>query len=365
MDYKSFDLVDFIFDDFFQEWVLHPTPESDKFWHTWIRENPEKDEKINKARAVILSLNFQAIPPSQFKKDKILQNISAIIKTEELADELNIPRENEAYSANDELEEAVIYSLPARRSRFNIWHKAAIAAAASVLMLFGIWQIFLVNPTVYEATAFGETKNLVLPDGSEVVLNANSSISYQDWKSNDDREVDLTGEAFFSVLHTKNNQKFIVHSNGVGIEVLGTEFNVNNRRGKTQVVLKSGKVMLNLTEDEKSVEAGSSLSMEPGDLVEVSGKDKKITKRVVNPDNYASWTKDVLIFDNVPLSEVFEMIQDNYGYNVTVEDEGIAQRTFESEISSKDIDLIIKILSKSFGLDITKQGQELVVKKAK
>ena len=364
MDYKNFNLVDFILDDFFQEWVLNPTPESDKFWKSWLRQNPEKESTVHKARAIMLDLDFEAIPPHQFNKHEILQNIRAAIKTEELADELEITRENEEYSMNDESEEAVIYSLPVRRFHLRNWHKVMLTAAASLLILLGVWQVFLNVPASREATGFGETKSLVLPDGSEVVLNAKSSIRYRNWNSSDDREIELVGEAFFSVVHTENNRKFTVNSNGIAIEVLGTEFNVNNRRGQTQVVLKSGNVLLNLPGDESHT-AGSSLQMKPGELVEVSEKDQKITRRVVDPEKYASWTRDVLTFDNVPLSQVFEMIQDNYGYDVTVVDEGIGNKIFEAEISSKDIDLIIRILSRSFNLEIEKQDQELIVKKAK
>ena len=364
MDYKHFNLVDFILDDFFQEWVLNPTPDADKFWQSWLLQNPEKESTVKKARAIMLDLDFEAIPPGRFNKNEILQNIRAAIKTEELTEELEITRENEEYKMNDASEEAVIYSLPARRFRFSHWHKVTATAAAVLLMLLGVWQVFLNVPASHEATGFGETKSLVLPDGSEVVLNAKSSIRYRDWQGNDNREIELVGEAFFSVVHTEDNRKFTVHSNGVAIEVLGTEFNVNNRRGMTQVVLKSGKVLLNLPQEESDV-AGSPLHMKPGDLVEVSEKDQKITRRVVDPEKYASWTKDVLTFDNVPLSQVFEMIQDNYGYNVNVVDEGIGNKIFDAEISSKDIDLIIRILSRSFNLEIEKQGQELIVKKAK
>lgn len=366
MNYQKFDLIDFMLDEAFQDWVLNPTLESQKFWENWIRNNPDKAPVIQKARAIILEVDFEGSNIDEFNKEETLQNIKAIINAEALTEELNISKEDEEFHADDEVGEKLIYSLPTQNSFIKTWHKAAIAASVSLVAMMGIWLVNFNNQEVFYSTNFGETKNVTLPDGSEVVLGANSTISFQQkWQGDHDREIDLNGEAFFSVVHTENGQKFIVHSNCVAIEVLGTEFNVNNRRGKTQVVLQSGTVKLNLDTDLKQSSGETVLKMEPGDLIEVSKNDQKVTKRVVNPEKYGLWTQDVLVFDSVPLKEVFEMIQDKYGYNVTVKDSGIENKIFEAEISSKDIDLIIKIISQSFMLDIKKQGNELIVRRGR
>ena len=358
MNYQKFEPIDFILDESFQDWVLSPTPASEEFWQGWIRQNSHKEAVVQQARAVLLNIDFQDASPGTFNQAKVLENVKAIIKADELTNELNIPRPNEVKAQRTEVNEAVIYALPRRK----IWYRISIAAAASVLILLGVWQLFTTSAPHHYATEFGETRELLLPDGSTVVLNANSSISYYDWTIQEDREVDVSGEAFFKVVHTENDQRFVVHSEGVGIEVLGTAFNVNNRRGRTQVVLQSGKVALSLT-DQKLPSEETAFSMQPGDLVEVAGRDKKITKRVVNPEKYAAWTQGVLIFDNVPLREVFEIIQDTYGYDVTVKAAGIEHEMLEAEIASTDIDLIIEILSKSFSLNIEKHPNQLIVRK--
>ena len=355
MNYQHFEPIDFILDDSFQEWVLHPTSDADRFWQTWMWQHPAKAATIEQARAMILAIDFQGIDPQAFDKNKVLQNIQASIKTHELADELNISRDYRPSGFGRKVDEATVYPLPPRA-----WYSVGVAATVSLLALLGVWYLFLFNPTLHYAAEFGETKEVVLPDGSTVVLNANSSISYRDWSPNEDREIDLNGEAFFTVVHTAQDQKFIVRSRGVGVEVLGTAFNVNNRRGKTQVVLESGKVLLKLPEQPLPATAAT-FKMKPGDLVEISEDDKKVTKRVVNPEKYAAWTQDVLLFDNVSLREVFEVIQDTYGYHVTVENQGIEDKMFEAEIASGDIDLIIEILAKSFNLEITKRNNELVI----
>ena len=361
MNYKEFELIDFVLDESFQQWVSSPTPESDKFWRLWLEENPGKKKVINQAKSVLESIDYKKTALSEKDKVDILNDIRAKIKADELTEELRIHSDE---VPDDDVDETVIYSLPLRKTKRFYWVPVA-AAIFLLLAVIGYWVLFPIGERVIYQTAYGETEHIDLPDGSRLVLNANSSISYQsNWDDKQDREVELEGEAFFTITHTPDHQKFIVHSNNVEIEVLGTEFNVNNRRGKSQVVLQSGKVKVNLKQTRgKESELDDMLIMEPGDLVEVSDKDTKITKKVVTPENYSSWTNGILIFNKMPLSEVFEMIQDNYGYNVIVLEEGIEQRLFTAEISSKDLDFIIIFLSKSFGLDIEKHHDELLVKK--
>lgn len=361
MNYKDFELIDFVLDESFQRWVLETNPQSDKFWQRWMEENPDKKEMINRAAAVLKSVDYKKSSLSETDKVNLMNDIKAKIKADELTTELEMHVDE---VPDDDVDETVIYSLPLKKAR-GLYRIPVAAAILLLLAVAGYWMFSGSERVVYE-TAYGETEHIKLPDGSRLVLNANSTISYlSNWDSRDEREVILDGEAFFSIEHTPDHQRFIVHSNNVEVEVLGTEFNVNNRRGKSQVVLQSGKVKLNLKPvwEQRESDLENVLVMQPGDLVEVSDKDTKITKKIVNPEYYSSWTNDILTFDKMPLSEVFELIQDNYGYNVIVLEEGIEQRLFTAEISSRDLDFIIVFLSKSFNLEITKHNNELLVRK--
>ena len=89
-------------------------------------------------------------------------------------------------------------------------------------------------------TDYGKISRLVVPDSSVVVLNANSTIKYEKkWDKNAPRELWLNGEAFFDVKHLDNDHKienyerFIVHTNNTTVEVLGTSFDIRERRGRT------------------------------------------------------------------------------------------------------------------------------------
>ena len=180
------------------------------------------------------SLDYKKSNLAATDKANLLTEIQAKIQADQLADELKIHGHE---IPGDDVDETLIYSLPLRKNR----KRYRVPVAAAVLLLMMVTGYLLLFPSIEKVvhqTGYGETAQLSLPDGSQVVLNANSSISFlPDWDEKKERTVTLEGEAFFSISHTVDHQKFIVHSKNIEVEVLGTAFNVNNRRGKSQVVL--------------------------------------------------------------------------------------------------------------------------------
>jgi len=114
-------------------------------------------------------------------------------------------------------------------------------SAAVVLLLLGSisWFWFDGKKSVVIQTAYAQQKMVVLPDQSQVKLNANSTLSfYKNWKNDEVRKVWLTGEAYFEVEKTQRaDNKFQVITDDLKVEVLGTVFNVNARSIATEVFL--------------------------------------------------------------------------------------------------------------------------------
>src|SRR5690606_39997728 len=157
-------------------------------------------------------------------------------------------------------------------------------------------------------TAYGETRNIVLNDGSKVILNANSSLTWKtDWKTDSIRFAKLQGEAFFDVARVElssadatisnvggERMPFQVKTPDLVIDVLGTMFNVSDRRGETQLHLEEGSIKLELLDSRHEVREGSDLNtsrkkmiqpvavntilMLPGETVEYSAKSMKLEK---------------------------------------------------------------------------------------
>ena len=247
---------------------------------------------------------------------------------------------------------------PARRvARHSRW---AIAASVTGLLLLAAagWLILNPRPTTYQ-TAYGETQSIVLPDGSAVTLNANSSLTVAD-DFREQREVWLQGEAFFEVEKVRDPDqaaytKFIVHTNRLQVEVLGTTFNVQDWAKKTRVVLESGKVQLTSATNQQ-------LALEPGELAEVSEADQTIQKKRVNPGLYSAWTQNRLLCDETPLQEVALVIEHRYGKRVVFEDTGLRNRLVTGSIPIHDLSLLTEVLQESLAITIQTYEDRLIIR---
>jgi len=237
------------------------------------------------------------------------------------------------------------------------YYKVAAVVALLVISVAVYFSLQTWNAEVTYTTAFGETQEITLPDQSTIILNANSTLRYhKEWTAQQSREVWLEGEAYFTVTHTENNQKFLVHTNNLEVEVLGTQFNVNNRRGKTEVVLNSGKVKLNLEKDKKE-----EVFMEPGDLVAYSAENQDYERKQINAEVYTSWKNNLLIFDNKPLAEIAGTLEDNHGITIRFATPEIEHKRFTATIPADNVEVLFTMLSSSF--DIEKDKNTIIIHK--
>lgn len=330
--YEDFDVRDFVSDAYFWKWVKAPSRETEEFWETWMRLHPEKKSAILEARRLLRAIDFKKTSHEDINADALLHRIRGSI-------EMSQP----------------VAPAPIESS----WQWSRVAAALLAIFVSG-FVLYYVGNTLYGQvnvkTAYDENETVVLPDSSVVVLNANSKIEYaRHWSDEKTREVWLTGEAFFKVQKSpgKGNAKFVVHTTQVSVEVLGTEFDVTDRRGKTVVILNSGKVKL---KSEKA--SGHEIMMVPGELAELSS-DNKFVKRSVNTSLYSAWKEGKFIFNKTSLNDIIQIIEDTYGYTVQLDVAGIGDETFTGIIPTKNLDTLLKVLSESYDVTITKSDGQL------
>jgi ferric-dicitrate binding protein FerR (iron transport regulator) len=216
-------------------------------------------------------------------------------------------------------------------------------------------------------TGYGETRKVSLPDGSLVSLNANSTIRFSKaWEKDKVREVWIQGEAFFSVVKKQGAAslvKFVVHTRDLDVEVLGTRFNVAERRQQTQVVLEAGKVRLKLNKAEAAGKLPPVLYMDPGQLVEYSTAGRRLAKKTIKPTLYTSWKDGKLIFEDTPLAQVAAIIEQTYGLKVVVEDKSLYRETITGTLRSDNVDLLLESLSLSISVGIERKHQKVIFKK--
>ena len=262
----------------------------------------------------------------------------------------------------DEKAEAMLSQIFQHERRIPIYWYRVAAVLAGLALLAGVLYFGMVNDdqTLRYATHYGETKTFLLPDSSRVTLNANSSLTFRTSEQSV-REAWLEGEAFFEVRKVSDIQsssepvKFIVHTAHLDVEVLGTAFNVNDRRGTTQVVLAHGKVRLETQQNEQ-------LTMQPGELAELSSPDAVLTKQAVNPVDYTTWRENKLVFKRTPIRKVAQTIEDYYGLEVRLEGDW-ANQQITGTIPTGSQEVFLEVLAESMGVEIGQEGNRLVLKK--
>lgn len=168
---------------------------------------------------------------------------------------------------------------------------------------------------------------VVLADGSQVWLNASSQLRFPFAFSGDQREVFVDGEAYFKIA-ANAAQPFIVHIGDTRVEVLGTEFNVNNYGKKTVTAsLLKGAVAVN-REEERVV-------LKPGNEV-VCSETGKMSVQAFGNDNILEWTEGTYRFNKTPLSVMTEVIPRLYDVQVVFDNKEIAGLMFTGVINKHD-----------------------------
>jgi transmembrane sensor len=278
----------------------------------------------------------------------------------EAAENEDITRHNleQRYEALERKIDTPVYETRPRQFWWSTYSGIA-ASLAGILMLTSIAMYFYKQDIkLTHKTGFGEIKNLTLPDGSTVVLNSNSMITYsKNWQKV--RNVRLDGEAYFHVTKTIDRKPFTVEMTKTGkIEVLGTDFNVNHRAKNAKVVLRSGLIRLKL----RSMTGNKDLLMHPGELVEISSNE--IRKKRVNPALYDTWTSRKLVFENTSLKEIATMLKENYNLDVEVNDADLLNRKISGTAPINDLTQFLNALSGSFNLEITRDQRRVIIKAA-
>ncbi len=228
-----------------------------------------------------------------------------------------------------------------------------IAVAASVLVLIGIGSLFFLGDSPIENTtvsvANGERKEVKLPDNSTVSLNANSSIVYNKGSWKEERNVELKGEAFFSV---KKGKRFRVTTKHGTVEVLGTQFNVLDRNERTEVICYTGKVRVTDSKGKSTIlTKGMAARMNKGVLTD--SWDPEINEK---PD----WQLGYSTFENVPLQDVLDELEAQYAIDVKVKAD-INGRTYHGAFPHDNLDQALALIFGPMQLNYTKENGTIVV----
>jgi ferric-dicitrate binding protein FerR (iron transport regulator) len=242
------------------------------------------------------------------------------------------------------------------RSNHYVW--LFVAASLSLLATLTVYiEWDLLRYKTY-STAYGEIESFILDDGSKISLNANSSLRVSRFGfGKSTREVFLKGEAEFSVVHTKDDKKFLVHTQDqLEVEVVGTEFVVYSRERGSRVVLSKGKVLLRSLADTTR----RAISIMPGEVVTIQkGAFKKLSKQ--RTTTHTDWKDHRFTFDHTPVQEIAYQVEERFGIKLLVTDTILARReltgTYQAENAKELLDVLVRVLD----VKITQNDQKLLL----
>lgn len=206
---------------------------------------------------------------------------------------------------------------------FKLWQ--TISVAAILLMSLGVYM----NSSKTYTNGIGDTQTIVLEDGSEINLNANSSLSHKRFFWSDNKTVNLIGEAYFTV---NKGDDFKVETSKGTVRVLGTEFNIKDR---TNFELKcyEGKVEFS----QKSKNSPAKILTKG---MQINIKEDRI-KDLTFKETIPYWTKGISNFDEQPLSLVLEELSQYF--QITFDTKNIdVNRLFSGRFDHKNLDIALK-----------------------
>lgn len=329
-DKKPIQIKELLEDPEFREWVKGDDSPSFQKWEYRYLFSEEDRDAMDQARLLLEGIPFKQRFLSEKKVDSAWENIEK------------------------SLQQPSLTTVNHSRKRSAAFMKMAAAFIVLVAAGVGIYTFYQNGEVIYE-TPYGERMDVVLADGSKVLMNANSTLSFI---RKNPRNVKITGEAYFHVAKKPvTGEPFIVTTPDLKIKVLGTEFNVNSRSQKTEVLLDEGSIELDLAELGK-------LLMKPGDLILFSASEEKVLEQKVaeKPEVITSWKQGVLLLDSITLSETLRLLEQTYDVTAVLENDEIGDRILVGGVPNDNLETCIRALQTIYKLNIELKEGNLIIK---
>lgn len=230
-------------------------------------------------------------------------------------------------------------------------------AAMLVLMVGAGWLIYTVTDSGDQMTVASSDKVLkhMLPDGTTVTLNKNSSIAYAGKFEGKTRNVKLTGEAFFDV--TPNKQKpFVIDAGNSSVTVVGTSFNVKNRKDITEVIVESG--IVEVAKKQKAVR------LMPGQKATVTEASEAPVMEQTTDVLYNYYRTGEFVCNGIPLNKLIPILNEAYNTHIELGDAKLGTLPVNTTLFLHDMDGAIENICLTLKLRKENRGNTVILKPA-
>ncbi len=287
------DAADFATDESFQLYVLGSDTHATKYWNTYCRKHPAKLKEIVVAKELISMLQVSEIQPARTTSSR------------------------------------------------RLW--PVILAMIILVVLAGFIWLSPKNKSIPELAFYqaAETLEIDIEDDSRVILREGARLTRTLEMSTDQpRQYWLEGEAYFDIAtSTGADGKCLVTLPVGSIEVTGTRFLVKSDANQSQILLEEGQVIYRYSDDQYILKQGQLLSFD-GNRLRIDN-DQDV-------DQYKSWSLDRLSLDQLPISELVDMLRSSYGLEILVQNEILLQRKITASVRKNDPLLLLKAIDELY-----------------
>ena len=396
MKYSIYAVEDFVRDEYFQKWVLNSDSMTDVFWENWLVDYPYKKAEVEKAKRLVLLMNFDLdeLPEQDF--DGIWRNI-----IEKRNDSLHGQKSHRKTRSRFLAKSAIFFliviaiGLGLYKYKFLSWpEKKELLSEPSITLQLEDGTISVLDETSSKiltngagdnivqqknilnyrdnntktlsynilTVPYGKKFGIVLSDGSEVFLNSGSKIRYPvGFMKEASRNVYLDGEAFFTV--SKDTLRpFTVITDDMNTQVYGTAFNVSSYKNEknTSTVLVAGSVGVYKANNE---EAGKPIIIHPKQRAVYM--DNEIVVEKVMVSKYISWKDNKLLFIDDSFDLILKELERHF--NVTIENtySALNQKKFTGTFENESLKTILMICQEHTPFNFSIDDNKVIIKAIK
>lgn len=312
------------------------SPDETRRVRAWVRADPSRKQLLEELRCILETAD-EAPAPSSHEEDADEAWAEMQARMEE------VPRDDRTRKGRN----------PTRsKNRAPMWGRMA---AGLVLLFGGLWLVHMfwgltdrpADPTSDQTkeivTKKGERTQVQLVDGSSVTLNADSRLRLANAFNQDERVVELTGEAYFDVK-TDSLRPFIVETEAATVEVRGTAFNLkgypDDRR--VEVAVEEGAVEM------RPKRAGSEgAELQAGEIGWLTGRDTVVATQVADVSPHVGWTEGRLVFNDARLPEVAARLERWYGVEVETQEASLDTLRLTAKLKSRSMRNVLDVIAAS------------------
>ncbi len=339
-------LQDFLRDEFFIKMVNNPNADTRHYWKLWLARYPERQEDFELAKQIVHSIKYKN--PRKLSESDYDRLFTQIIKFKKLEDEKD---------SNN--------ILPKKRKLFQFMAWAAAIILFLITFSFSVFyfihekkpvELSIHEVFIEKKVPLGAKKTIKLSDGSVIRLNSGSKLIFPKQFANDNRTVELRGEAFFDVSKD-SNRPFIIKTGDVSTQVLGTSFNIRNYdfEDNIEVALVSGLVKINDSQ-------GNETLLKPLEMAVYSKDAKNIKKNGFNIKLVTSWKDNIIVFEKASINQIMGKLERWYGVKIEIDFEKPIVGLYSGEFQNETLNVVLDGIGYASGFNYSIDNNFVTIK---